>query len=309
MDKLKTLEVCKICFNASSQKANPTLTTENKALIESTGGAGGGIKKRCPNCRQSWNSQKVGFDPDTNRWVIIRPRPLKMPLLTDYTMCSNIQKKQLCSKGPGVCTFAHSQIELAMWNHERWQEPRPTPQTSGGGVHQLCKYVMSTGVCTFGQRCTFAHSEGELRHWKATTESSSQYYQSSPSFNNYQSSPVMSDKLYCNQCNIWCTGKKQYEEHIKGSKHRSFIAPVQQQQFPPPRPVFYPNPPAEPVVDNIAGGGGDRVRACPLRLPVGEFRMCMGILTKKRCYYGDRCTFAHNQTELEAWNQERQRLR
>ncbi|XP_011406766.2 PREDICTED: probable helicase with zinc finger domain [Amphimedon queenslandica] len=313
MDKLKTLEVCKICFNASSQKANPTLTTENKALIESAGGPGGGVKKRCPNCRQSWSSQKVGFDPDTNRWVVIRPRPQKMPHLTDYTMCSNIQKKQLCGKGPGLCTFAHSQIELAMWNHERWKEPRPTPQTAGGGVHQLCKYVMTTGACTFGQRCTFAHSEGELQHWKATTESSPQYYQPPSSFNAYQPPSVLSEKLYCNQCNIWCTGKKQYDEHIKGSKHRSFTAPLQQQfPPPPPHPVYYGSSTMEPVnltMDNNMAGGGERVRACPLRLPVGEFRMCMGILTKKRCYYGDRCTFAHNQTELEAWNQERQRLR
>ena len=313
-EKLKTLQVCKICFNASSQKASPTLTTEDKTIVEPTTTGGGGVKKHCPTCRQSWNSQKVGYDPETGRWVTIRPRPLKMPLLTDYTICSNILKKQSCIKGSGVCTFAHSQIELAMWNHERWKEPRPAPHSSGSGgpgTHQLCKYVMNTGACAFGQRCTFAHSEGELQHWvklqQQSLDSQQQHYAIT------SSSSVGSDRLYCETCNTWCTGKRQYEEHLKGNRHRSSLnagtgfREVGLRETSSSSRPFYGS--SAVGGGGGGGGGGERVRACPLRLPVGEFRLCMAVLTRRRCYYGDKCTFAHNQTELEAWNQERQRLR
>lgn len=266
--KPRTLEVCKICFNASSQKANPTLTQENK-MIESNN------KKWCPSCKQGWTSLTVAQDVDTNRWASIRPRPLKINPSIDYLMCNSVLKRQSCNKGQQMCTFAHSKVELIMWNLDRWREPRLTPIAS---QFQLCKYVMSTGGCHFGQRCTFAHSEEELDYWVKRNGDRS-----------FDPRGMAVSKFYCSVCDVQCISQRQLEDHLVGQKHRLLA------------------PPRDPHSNHMVIPLGVRPR--PPRLPVNGFRICLNILNHRRCYYGDTCTFAHSEAELEVWNEERLSLR
>ena len=285
----KTKEVCKICFNASSQKSTPTLILESKVITDSSN------KKRCPNCKQNWNSQKVAFDTDTNRWVAIRPRPTKMNPNIDYQMCSSVQKRTICNKGPGLCTFAHSRIELIMWSQERWREPRPLPTLGGANQFTLCKHVLTTGSCPYGQRCSFAHSEEELDHWvKSLTGTKA------PSFPGGNV-----PDFYCSACNVSCTGQRQYEEHLSGGRHRQVVSSQQQAIAKDQHYGSHYVPTMPPAKAESSG----RIRPRPNRLPVQGFKLCYSVQYHRRCYYGNNCTFAHSQAELDKWNSERMSLR
>ena len=152
---VETFDVCKICYNASSHKTNPTLTLTAKVDSDDT--------RSCPACRQEWSTQTVAKDPDTRKWVAIRPLPKIDPKI-DYHLC----QKQPCQKGPLGCTYAHSRVELILWKKTRLQQPRPAPLLAGP-YHQFqrCWNVRDStnGVCPYGQHCTFAHSEEELERW------------------------------------------------------------------------------------------------------------------------------------------------
>ena len=277
-------DVCKICFNASSQKANPTLTLEEKAVNESG-------RKVCPNCRQNWTGQKVAKDTDMNKWVVVRPRPLKMNPHIDYQLCTSVLKKQVCPKGHGVCTFAHSQVELHSWNRERYKDPRPVPPGTIPNQIFLCKYITVEGNCPYGQRCVYAHSEDERNKWidelaglkgngcsSATTE------------------------YYCPACGIYCTGQRQFEDHLSGQRHRQIVAA----QIPPAVHHNLYTPPVHQLysVAPRLNPAMSYVRHMPDRLPANGFRLCVSIATSRGCFYGARCTFAHSEAELDAWNKQ-----
>lgn len=287
-------EVCKICFNSSSHKANPTLTPEAKAVIDSTT-----KKKTCPSCKQLWNGLRVSRDAELNKWVAIRPRP-KILQHIDYQLCASVPRKVICPKGQAGCTFAHSKIELLAWNKERWKEPRPRPPANMG-LHQfqLCKHVTTEGNCPYGQRCTFAHSEEELQVWVYGSLDKSSALLPTPT-----SLQQSVSEFYCRACDLYCTSQRQLDEHQSGAKHNHVVAATSRNL--PYRPVQLPHvsmpPPPAPIPSVI-------LRPRPNRFPIHGYRICSSVASGRRCFYGDACSFAHSQMELDAWNQELQAFR
>ena len=146
--------------------------------------------------------------------IAIRPRP---PLHSnvDYTFCVSVTKGVNCLKGP-VCTYAHHEAELYYWTQDRsTKEPRSTPLSKSQWPYQLCKSVAETGFCSYGSRCTFAHSKEELELWMAL--------KSPVGVPVYSQQP--STSLRCTYCNVVCTSHKQLEQHNQGSQHKRAVIP------------------------------------------------------------------------------------
>ena len=294
-------EVCKICYNSSSHKANPILTPFSRTTYDAATRL-----QTCPVCRQEWAPIRICREPPISpRWMKIRPRP-KIPATIDFQMCKNVNSKIECPKGQD-CSFAHSQAELTSWNRERQNEPRPAPQITGPYQYQLCKHMLNTGTCPYGQRCTFAHSDEELEGWLKLQAGPAAL----PNGNYIHPTPVtaamhmytmnaagMVTEYRCDVCNLNCTSKRQLDDHLSGSKHKQMLAtkaleadnnPVQQQQQG-----------GHGAVGRGGGGGvGGRIRRRPtLSFPINGYKMCMHVQSGRRCVYGDYCTFAHSQVSL-----------
>lgn len=272
---LETLNVCKICFNSTSHKSNPTLTPLARAIKD-------GDKQKCPACTQDWWTQLVAKDPDLKKWVSIRPRP-KIDTKVDYQMCVSVQKRHPCPKGPVMCTFAHSKAELLQWNRDRWRQPRPVPAINGAFQFQFCKHMYNTGNCPYGQRCTFAHSEEELSRWAGAVDNNLGASESRQIITR-----DISGDYVCHICHVVCN---RVEEHIDSLHHRQMLS------------VMRENP--------MLGHPGHRgvVRPRPQRVPFNGYKLCSSLESGRRCYYGEACTFAHNQEELMEWNGQFEEMR
>ena len=281
-----TREVCKICFRSTSHKPNPTLTPESKASVDP-----GGKRKKCSACHQEWApirvAKELGGGP--TKWVRIRPRP-KIPASIDFQICKNIQGKVECPKGQD-CSYAHSRIELQLWNKDRDKEPRPAPHINGPYQYTLCKHMINAGACPYTQRCTFAHSEEELASWlrvqgQVTTNgvyTGAGYLLGS------------GNEFRCEICNLSCTSKKQLDDHMSGSKHKQQVAVRSSGGF----SSYIASTPAQNVGRNLS------LRRRPLlSFPIHGYKLCMHNQAGRRCVYGDYCTFAHSQPELEEWNRQ-----
>ena len=279
-------EVCQICYRSTSHKASPTLTPESKATYDT-----GTKKKKCTVCRQGWAPIRIGKDTATGKWAEIRTRP-KIPLNIDYQLCKSCQSRVECPKGL-ECSFAHSKIELTIWNAERQSEPRPAPPINGPYQYQLCKHILNTGSCPFGQRCTFAHSEEERTQW-LRTQTGADVNGRLMAGAGYSTPHMMINSLdfKCDACGLTCTSAKQLEDHLAGTRHRQMVSkPVQAYQYPPPpRPV----------------ATGHFRRRPTLSFPINGYKMCRHIQSGMRCIFGDFCTFAHTQLELDEWNKQLQ---
>ena len=276
-------QVCKICYVSSSHKPNPILTPESKILFDGAGA------KSCSICRQGWAPIRIARDaaPGSSggRWVRIRPRP-KINASTEFQMCKNIQGgRGECPRGLD-CSYAHYRVELALWNVERKQEPRPAPLITGSYQYQMCKHMQGSGACPYGQRCTFAHSQEEFRAWLRNMPSSATFSPTSP-LPSSGSGPV--GGLVCEVCTLTCTSRKQLEDHMAGGKHRERLLQLQNgvaEQLP-----------AHPPPSNA--------RKRPhLSFQIPSFKMCMHAQANRRCVYGDFCTFAHSNEELQEWNRQ-----
>lgn len=285
-------EVCKICFASTSHKPTPTLTPEAKASVDPVS-----KKKRCSACRQEWAPIRVAKEVGTGpaRWVRIRPRP-RIAANVDFQLCKNFQSKMECSKGHD-CSYAHSRIELLIWNKDREREPRPPPHINGPHQYTLCKHVLTSGSCSYGQRCTFAHSEEELRTWLRPPVAQQQMAANGLNvFNQFPPGVAAGGvaEYRCEVCNLSCTSRKQLEDHFSGSKHK-------QQMFSRGfhAPAYYPPHPQAVVPHRTV------VRRRPLlSFKVNGYKLCMHIQPGRRCIYGEYCTFAHSQQELEVWNRQ-----
>lgn len=281
-------EVCQICYRSTSHKANPTLTLESKSTYDAST-----KKKKCNVCRQGWAPIKIAKDSASGRCVEIRIRP-KIPPNIDYQLCKNCQSKIECPKGL-ECSFAHSKAELAIWNAERQTEPRPAPPINGPYQYQLCKHMINTGNCPYGQRCTFAHSEEEWKQWLRTQSGgeTNERVITGYAYNTPQPAVVMVNSIdyKCDSCGLTCTSMKQLEDHLSGSRHRQNVnKPAGQYQYaPPPRSI-----------------PGHFRRRPTLAFPINGYKMCLHIQAGRRCIYGDFCTFAHSQLELDEWNKQLQ---
>ena len=295
MGDVDVRHVCKICYVSSSHKPNPTLTPENKAAYAENG-------PKCSVCRQGWAPIRVARDggPSGGRWVRIRPRP-KISAITEFQMCKNMQGGRVdCPRGLD-CSYAHSRVELSLWNAERRQEPRPAPPITGPHQYQLCKHMQSAGNCPYGLRCTFAHSEEEYHEWLRNIPASPAG--GLPAGGIPPSSSATVGSFRCDICCLTCTSKRQLDDHFSGSKHRERF--LQLQSGPPQTgPNISPGPSANflPSVGRLDMSG---VRKKPsLSFQIMGFKMCMHVQANRRCIYGDFCTFAHSTEELQAWNRQ-----
>ena len=204
----------------------------------------------CTVCRQKWQSQIVARLP-SGKVFPVRPRPA-IPAQVDYTYCVSITKGIHCFKGP-QCTFAHHEGELIYWCQERARkEPRPNPSSKSQQPYTICKAVQEKGLCNYGVRCTFAHSEEELQLWKRRGGSGVPFHPPPPGGGAPYRPPfigggapylqpptgggaaihrlpamggggVGNTIFFCHVCNVKCTGQKQLDEHKKGSLHQKSI--------------------------------------------------------------------------------------
>ena len=303
-------EVCKICYNSTSHKPTPTLTFEPPKSSDSDG------KKTCSVCRQEWAPIRVAKELGlgSSRWVRIRPRP-KLQFYVDFMMCKNLNSRNECPRGH-ECSFAHSKAELWAWNQERQKEPRPAPQINGSYQYQLCKYILKQGNCPYGTKCTFAHNDEELQSWlkvqgtvgvaPSKTSSTSSGGSSGGSSGSGGGGGGWGSYYRCNVCQLKCNGKKQLEEHINSSRHRQVgggggggggnpgYSKQQQQQT------------GGTNIRHSSRQSSGQIRPRPmLSFQVAGYRLCVHVQNGRRCLYGDYCTFAHSQSELEQWNQRR----
>lgn len=281
-------EVCKICYNSTSHKPSPTLTYEPKEPKD------GDSEETCSVCHQEWAPIRVAKELGSSRWVRIRPRP-KLQIYVDFMMCKNLKNRYECQKGQ-ECSFAHSQAELWAWNQERQKEPRPAPLINGAYQYQLCKYISKSGNCPYGIKCTFAHTEEELQSWlKVQGEVGVGGATGAGVPRSTVNLPVGMYK--CNVCQLKCNSKKQLEDHINSSRHRQYYPSSvgggynrQQTGTTSSRPYTRPS------------SGQTRPRPT-LSFHITGFRLCVHVQNGRRCLYGDYCTFAHSQAELDEWNQ------
>lgn len=282
-------EVCKICFGSTSHKPTPTLTPENRASYDP-----GTKKKKCAVCRHEWAAirvaKEVGSGPP--KWVRIRFRPKGVPPDIDFQICKNIQGRAECPKGQD-CTYAHSRIELLTWNREREKEPRPAPAINGPYQYQLCKHMLNTGTCPYGRRCTFAHSEEELKSWLSTQ---AEGYPVNPQLGQISPTLGVISEFRCDICSLTCTSKKQLDDHISGARHKQQVAT---------KALLAYNNPASVHIQGI--GKDPTLRRRPLlSFPINGYKLCLHVQSGRRCIYGEYCTFAHSQRELEEWNRQLQ---
>ena len=204
--------VCSVCFKASSHKSNPTLTPESKASSD-------GKTKTCGVCRQEWVPIRIARELGQGGLVIIRPRPRNVNSAVDYQLCN---RKAQCTKRD-QCTFAHSNIELLVWNKEREKAPRPPPRLQPGQQYIMCLHAGFGKPCPYGQRCIYAHSQEELEEWERHAKE-------------HPTSPGAPHS--CNECNASFPSKQQLDEHVAMHKEEASEA------HPPIRPLPQNGPPA-----------------------------------------------------------------
>lgn len=292
-------EVCKICYNSTSHKPTPTLTFEPKEPSDSDSESDGKI---CSVCHQEWAPIRVAKELGSSRWVRIRPRP-KLQLYIDFMMCKNLKNRHDCPKGQ-ECSYAHSQAELWAWNQERQKEPRPAPHINGAYQYQLCKYISKSGNCPYGAKCTFAHNEEELRSWlKVQGEIGVGGAVNVSQSTRTSTGNHVAGMYKCIVCQLKCNSKKQLEDHINNSRHRQYFAGTSgynRQQAGTTTNRQYTRP--------SSSSGQTRPRPT-LSFHITGFRLCVHVQNGRRCLYGDYCTFAHSQAELDEWNQQGQRNR
>ena len=298
-------EVCKICYNSTSHKPTPTLTYEPKQSSEDDSGP-----KTCGVCHQEWAPIRVAKELGSSRWVRIRPRP-KLQIHIDFMMCKNLKNRNECPKGQD-CSYAHSQAELWAWNQERQKEPRPAPHINGSYQYQLCKYISKSGNCPYGVKCTFAHNEEELQAWLKVQGSVGGAGSGSSQYSNRgnTSGSFGMGTYKCNVCHLKCNSKKQFEDHLTNSRHRQ----QQQQQQQSGTGLggsgsstgSYSRPSNPSKQSGRPTSGQTRPRPT-LSFHITGFRLCVHVQNGRRCLYGDYCTFAHSQAELDQWNQQAQK--
>ena len=196
----------------------------------------------CSVCRQKWQPQIVAR-LQSGKVLQVRPRP-SIPAQVDYAYCLSITKGIHCFKGP-QCTFAHHEGELIYWFRERAKkEPRPNASSKSQLPYTICKAVQEKGICNFGVRCTFAHSEEELQLWKrkgggGAPQHPPPHHMLPPGGGATYNPPLIGGGVnirgppphpmagggatnavfFCHLCNVKCTGQKQLEDHKKGGLH------------------------------------------------------------------------------------------
>ena len=287
-------DVCSICFNASSHKAKPILNT-----IEMTEEEKGTREKRCKTCGLGWKKLHV-VRGTNNKWFTVRPRPPRVT--SEYQVCTYREK---CQKG-STCTFAHSNEELELWRRDRTAEQlksggevRPFPDFQAAGVNasseiilQLCKNYL-LGSCTYGKRCTFAHSEPELRTWVGEMQKRKK-----------GDKALASTTLSCPLCQVPCNSFQMLQEHLSGQKHVARVEVERDRLLQQQRMAQQPlqAPAQQRPASTSASAGSSQFRQPPSMPWIREYKMCWFTDGNRRCPHGNSCTYAHSREEQDYWS-------
>lgn len=299
-DNLEEKKVCKICYTISSHKSKQVLTSIARSITDTRG------SRTCTVCKQPWIEITVFRERGQQEWIYVKPRP-KISLVSEYQLCTSVEKKLRCPKA-SKCTFAHSKLELTIWNKERQKDVRSAQPTSR---LQLCKHI-ARGSCPLSNRCMFAHSYEELERWKTEINSSNNSSAQPPPITSHSN-----EHLYCEQCDTVCTSRKQLEEHKKGSRHLQAVSPNFSTE-PAQGHVRYYSSPVIPRHQAAAAKLQQQIQSSKLnnnatvtirerpKLPfhVLEYRMCRHVQMGRPCLHGDLCTFAHSNEELLVWSKD-----
>ncbi|CAB1341877.1 unnamed protein product [Coregonus sp. 'balchen'] len=137
-----------------------------------------------PGARISHNILSATRSPKKSNHTVVKNGQVssKLSLLTKNTVAATHDFKQACSMcyswiGPGVLDYLH-QAELAhrckrdillcrirASGHPVWNRVRPRPTNNFTGPFMLCKEVLETQKCKYGEGCTFAYCQEEVDVW------------------------------------------------------------------------------------------------------------------------------------------------
>ncbi|XP_013000059.2 3'-5' exoribonuclease HELZ2 isoform X2 [Cavia porcellus] len=159
----------------------------------------------------------------------VRPKPQNSPPLR---YCMFVERGQPCRHGAARCKFAHSAVEMAVWEAEQL-----------GGLQREALHTLST--LGKDQRTT-AHSRSPRGSQPPKVE------------------------LYCYTCLFTCCSQEAFENHCASLEHAQMVAFDQAVPW--------------------------KHRAPPMGL--SKFELCP---RPDLCEYGDVCTQAHSEQELQEW--------
>ncbi|KAK2142420.1 hypothetical protein LSH36_958g00101 [Paralvinella palmiformis] len=232
--------------------------------------------------------------------------------------CEDAQKpdiRQIC----GLCwkngqTYSWSTTRLGycaaprschQWERERiyvvMPEKRVIRQPPNVSKFKLCKNVKTRGECIYG-RCSFAHSEAELRVWQWLKEHNVNLKSIAkncdlpatripPKSTTKCLAPnqpllgvVLPETYSCQFCGVGCNSRVQLEIHCASKKHKENIDSDREQQW--------------------------NYRHPPLDRRVEDYRLCPR-LSSRTCNWSDcpqeynMCPNAHSEEELDEWKKRR----
>ncbi|XP_041719294.1 zinc finger CCCH domain-containing protein 7B isoform X3 [Coregonus clupeaformis] len=137
-----------------------------------------------PGARISHNFLSATRSPKKSNHTVVKNGQVsfKLSLLTKNPVAATHDFKQACATcyswiGPGVLDYLH-QAELAhrckrdillcrirASEHPVWNRVRPRPTNNFTGSFMLCKEVLETQKCKYGEGCTFAYCQEEVDVW------------------------------------------------------------------------------------------------------------------------------------------------
>ncbi|XP_078388160.1 zinc finger CCCH domain-containing protein 7B-like [Cetorhinus maximus] len=189
-------------------------------------------------------------------------------------------------------------VMLVMSNErKKWVAIRPLPSCRNiPQQYDLCTHVAKGKKCQYVGNCSFAHSFEELDTWTYMKETKMYDMQQVYEMWLKNQKPMMTGEptelttkqsekqihmptdyadagigYHCWLCGKNSNSEKQWAKHITSEKHK----------------------------DKVFNSEDDQ-NCWQHRFPMGEFRLCER-QRKKCCPDGDKCRFAHSQSELEEW--------
>uniref|UniRef100_A0A8C8Y1A3 Helicase with zinc finger 2 n=1 Tax=Panthera leo TaxID=9689 RepID=A0A8C8Y1A3_PANLE len=182
----------------------------------------------------------------------------------------------------GACPSLLSHVSTEGRRRQQVVEVRPQPQY--GQPLAYCRFVGRGRPCRHGAaRCQYAHSAVEMAVWEAEQLDGLQRRDllSTPGPGGEEHTAPHRQppgaKLYCRACLVTCCSQEAFENHCSSLEHAWMVA------LDPAVPWKHRSPPAG----------------------LSEFELCP---KSDLCEYGDICTKAHSDEELQEWIQRAQNV-